>query len=122
MRIKNMILMILIIIIVLVVSFFVYNIYFKEEIVEVDFDVNVYSDIDLFYFQDKIECNLKDDVKIDTDELTKYQMITHCKDEENKKYKYLINIISIYYNYLSFEFLSHKQLFYLEAIMTIYHI
>ena len=92
MKVKNIILVIFSIIIILIVSFFVYNIYFKEEIVEINLDVDVYSDMNLLDFQDKIICNLEDDTKINTNELTRYQMITHCKDEKNKKYKYLINI------------------------------
>lgn len=92
MKLKHIILIVLSLVIIFLVGYFVYNIYFKEEIVEVNFEVAVYSDTSLLDFQDKIQCNLKDDNKIDTSKVQKYQMITHCRNSEKKKYKYLINI------------------------------
>lgn len=85
------ILSILIIIIGVIMGIFVYKNYIYEEVINLDLDISIYSDKTLFDFQDSIECELKDNQDIATEKLGNVEIVTHCRNLDNKKIQYIIN-------------------------------
>ncbi len=74
-----------------VVSVVIYKKYFKIYPVNLKFDVDVYSDKNLFDFKDSIACNLEENQKIDTKKVGITQLTTMCRDNDKKRYKYIID-------------------------------
>lgn len=89
---KKIVIAILIILAICLCSFFIYNIFFKEEIRSVSLNMEVYSDKSLYDFTSDFECILKDNIQFNTDTVDNYQIITHCKDSENNRFKYIVHV------------------------------
>lgn len=88
---KNVIFIILSILAIIIGVIFVYQNFIYEEVINLDLDVDVYSDKTLFDFQDSINCYLKNNQDIDTEKLGNIEIVAHCRNLDNKKMKYIIN-------------------------------
>lgn len=88
---KKMILIILPILLIILGTIIVYNNYIKEETVNLSFDVEIYNDYNLSDFKEQIDCKLKEDKIIDTSTLGNVEIVTHCKNKDNRKKKMVIN-------------------------------
>lgn len=89
---KKIILFVISFIVLLCSIYTIYTFVFKEELVNVDLKLEIYSEHKLSDFKDDFECNLKDDDNIDTSKLGIQQIKKHCKNDDNKKIKLIINI------------------------------
>lgn len=80
-----------IIILIFILVVLLYNKFFKVEIVNLNFDVDVYSEKTLFDFKDSIACNLEENKEIDTKKVGNTQVTIKCKDNDKKSFKYIID-------------------------------
>lgn len=80
-----------IIILIFILVVVLYNKFFKVEIVNLNFDVDVYSEKTLFDFKDSIACNLEENKEIDTKKVGNTQVTIKCKDNDKKSFKYIID-------------------------------
>lgn len=78
-------------IVVSIASVIIYQKYFKVYPMNLNFDVDVYSNKTLFDFKDSIACNLEENKEIDTKEVGNTQITTICRDNDKKRYKYIID-------------------------------
>lgn len=85
------VIVILFLILIGIAGVFIYNEYIKEEVINLEFDVDVYSEKSLFDFKDSIECILKEDQLIDTNKVGNVEVVTHCKNADKNRFKYIIN-------------------------------
>lgn len=69
----------------------IYKKYFKVYVVNLTFDIDVYSDKTLFDFKDDIACNLEEDQEIDTKEVGTTQVTSMCRNDDKKRFKYIID-------------------------------
>ena len=69
----------------------IYKKYFKVYAVNLNYDIDVYSDKTLFDFKDDIACNLESDKEIDTKEVGNTQVTVICRNDEKKRFKYIID-------------------------------
>lgn len=89
---KNILIILgVIIILIFILVVVLYNKFVKVEIVNLNFDVDVYSDKTLFDFKDSIACNLEENKEIDTKEVGNTQVTIKCKDNDKKSFKYIID-------------------------------
>lgn len=77
--------------VVLFVSVVIYKKYFKVYPMNLNFDIDVYSDKTLFDFKDNIACNLEENIQIDTKKVGNTQVTIKCRDNDKKRYKYIID-------------------------------
>ena len=89
---KSVILIVVtIFIVILIGGFFIYNKFIKEEVLNLNLDIDVYSDKTLFDYKENFDCELKNDEKINTENVGSVEVITHCKNSQNKRLKYVVN-------------------------------
>ena len=88
---KKIIFVILASLLIILGSIIIYNNYVKEEVINLSFDVEVYNNYNLSDFKEQIDCELKEDKKIDTNNIGSIELVTHCKNKDNKKKKFIIN-------------------------------
>lgn len=74
-----------------IASVIIYQKYFKVYPMNLNFDVDVYSSKTLFDFKDSIACNLEENKEIDTKKVGNTQITTICRDNDKKRYKYIID-------------------------------
>ena len=77
---------------------------------ELSFEVDVYSKKSLFDYKDEIPCNLKKDEEINTDEVRVVDVVTHCVDDDKKRY-----IVTVSYNVVDKE----PPIIYLKNVYTV---
>lgn len=74
-----------------ITSVIIYQKYFKVYPMNLSFDVDVYSDKTLFDYKDDVACNLEENKEIDTKKVGNTQITTTCRDNDKKRYKYIID-------------------------------
>lgn len=94
---KKNIFIILIITTVFLSIVLIYNLLLKEEKIDLNLDIDVYSDKTLFDYSENFDCELNKNEKINTDNVGEFKVITHCKNSENKKLKYIVkfNVVDL---------------------------
>lgn len=95
---KSVILIVVTIFIVLLIGgFLIYNKFIKEEVLNLNLDIDVYSDKTLFDYKENFDCELKKDEKINTENVGSVEVITHCKNSQNKRLKYVVifNVVDL---------------------------
>ena len=88
---KKIVIIILSVVLFFVVGILIYNKFIKEEIMNLNIDVDVYSDKTLFDYKENFDCELKKDEKINTENVGELKVVTHCKNSQNKRLKYIVN-------------------------------
>lgn len=88
---KKIVIIILSVVLFVFVGFLIYDKFIKEEIMNLNIDIDVYSDKTLFDYKENFDCELKKDEKINTENVGELSVITHCKNSQNKRLKYIVN-------------------------------
>lgn len=88
---KKIVIIILSVVLFIFVGFLIYDKFIKEEIMNLNIDIDVYSDKTLFDYKENFDCELKKDEKINTENVGELSVITHCKNSQNKRLKYIVN-------------------------------
>lgn len=88
---KKIVIIILSVVLFFGVGFLIYNKFIKEEIMNLNIDIDVYSDKTLFDYKENFDCELKKDEKINTENVGELSVVTHCKNSQNKRLKYIVN-------------------------------
>lgn len=88
---KKIVIIILSVVLFIFVGFLIYDKFIKEEIMNLNIDIDVYSDKTLFDYKENFDCELKKDEKINTENVGELSLITHCKNSQNKRLKYIVN-------------------------------
>lgn len=88
---KKIVIIILSVVLFIFVGFLIYDKFIKEEIMNLNIDIDVYSDKTLFDYKENFDCELKKDEKINTENVGELSVITHCKNPQNKRLKYIVN-------------------------------
>ncbi len=88
---KKIVIIILSVVLFIFVGFLIYNKFIKEEIMNLNIDIDVYSDKTLFDYKENFDCELKKDERINTENVGELSVITHCKNSQNKRLKYIVN-------------------------------
>ena len=88
---KKIVIIILSVVLFIFVGFLIYDKFIKEEVMNLDIDIDVYSEKTLFDYKENFDCELKKDEKINTENVGELSVITHCKNSQNKRLKYIVN-------------------------------
>lgn len=88
---KKIVIIILSVVLFFGVGFLIYNKFIKEEIMNLNIDIDVYSDKTLFDYKENFDCELKKDEKINTENVGELSVVTYCKNSQNKRLKYIVN-------------------------------
>ena len=90
---KKIVIIVILIMLILVsiTTLLIYNLFFKEEIINLKLQTDVYSQKTLMDFSNEINCTIQDNQEINTNKVGTTQNILHCRDDENKRIKYIID-------------------------------